>query len=274
MSKTAWLIAGGAFKGAFDIPILEHLVAEHGLPDVIGGVSVGAINGSMTAVGKLETLRKIWEAIDDESFLLGVKGFMRPAFFRNKGFYSLKPTQRLLRKHLKAEDLRCLFQPGWTSRNGGFYDQPTFDGTSNTNRLHRHILASAAMTPFHEPWIVRKGGRDHIGTDGGHIHVLPQVPWDVTNVIAIFHVSPGIEERAISEVNGRMEAIKWAISIQMTAQARADYAELQYWAGHGQNSATVYIPGESLGSMFDAKRETIRKRMDIGVEAIDNPVTL
>ena len=39
---------GGGFKGAFGVPILETLVKER-RPDLILGVSVGAINGVLAA---------------------------------------------------------------------------------------------------------------------------------------------------------------------------------------------------------------------------------
>lgn len=272
MSKKALLICGGAFKGAFDLPILKHHNVNEF--DYVCGVSVGAINGAMFASGKIDELERIWLAIRGRTPILGVKGFMAPCAWRNSGLYSLNPTLKKLKEHINAKGLHTTFQAGVVSRQDGDYHQLSFDASSSTRRLHRAILASAAMAGIHEPWTVRIKGEPHLCSDGGHIHVLPKIPFDCTSVVAIFHRPIDVPEHEKEEVDGLGEAFQWAMALQMAAQSLADFEQLKHWAKHPANSATVYAPKKSLGKPFDAKRKTIRARIEAGEEALKNPLGL
>jgi len=272
MSKKALLICGGAFKGAFDLPILKAYDVDEF--DYVCGVSVGAINGAMFASGKLDKLERIWLDVRGKSPVFGVKGFMAPCAWRNRGLYSLNPTHKKLKEYIDAKGLHTVFQAGVVSRQDGDYHQLSFDASSSTQRLHRAILASAAMAGVHEPWTVRIKGEPHLCSDGGHIHVLPKIPFDCTSVVAIFHRPTDIPEREKEEVDGLGEAFQWAMSLQMAAQSLADYQQLVLWAQHPANSATVYAPKKSLGKPFDTKRMTIKARIEAGEEALKNPLEL
>lgn len=70
--KTILVLSGGGFKGAFQLGALRylrdhwHLIAPDGRPmhfDIIAGISVGALNGVMMAMNKLDKLEELWQQV-------------------------------------------------------------------------------------------------------------------------------------------------------------------------------------------------------------------
>lgn len=69
MKKYALVLSGGGFKGAFQIGALRHLkkhwsIVNPGSPemkfDIVAGVSVGSLNGVLTASNQFDELEKLW----------------------------------------------------------------------------------------------------------------------------------------------------------------------------------------------------------------------
>lgn len=272
MSKSALLICGGGLKGIFDLPIVGTFEPEDF--DYVCGVSWGAILGACFCCGKMDVLMQIVMNLNGRGPLTGIPGLMAPVMWKNRGLYSLKPLHRKLKKHIDAKSLRTTFQAGVVSRENNDYHQPSFDASASTQRLHRAVLASSAMAGIHEPWTLEIRGESHLCSDGGHINVLPKIPFDVTSVVAIFHRPLSLPDNNRCEVNGLFEAIDWAIDMQMNEHAMAGYERLKHWAKHPQNSARIYAPKKSLGKPFDCKRKTVKERMEAGEEALENPTEL
>ena len=69
--KTALVLSGGGFKGAFQIGALDYL-REAGLVDpdlhfdVVAGISAGALNGAFVASRRYNLLKTIWRRIEEE----------------------------------------------------------------------------------------------------------------------------------------------------------------------------------------------------------------
>ena len=69
--KTALVLSGGGFKGAFQIGALDYL-REAGLVDpelhfdVVAGISAGALNGAFVASRRYDLLKTIWRRIEEE----------------------------------------------------------------------------------------------------------------------------------------------------------------------------------------------------------------
>ena len=69
--KTALVLSGGGFKGAFQIGALDYL-REAGLVDpelhfdVVAGISAGALNGAFVASRQYDLLKTIWQRIEEE----------------------------------------------------------------------------------------------------------------------------------------------------------------------------------------------------------------
>jgi len=69
MKKFALVLSGGGFKGAFQIGALRVLKSNwHRLDpdsngmkfDILAGVSVGSLNGVLTACNEFDELEKLW----------------------------------------------------------------------------------------------------------------------------------------------------------------------------------------------------------------------
>ena len=69
--KTALVLSGGGFKGAFQIGALDYL-REAGLVDpalhfdVVAGISAGALNGAFIASRQYDLLKTVWQRIEEE----------------------------------------------------------------------------------------------------------------------------------------------------------------------------------------------------------------
>ena len=69
--KTALVLSGGGFKGAFQIGALDYL-REAGLVDpdlhfdVVAGISAGALNGAFVAARQYDLLKTVWQRIEKE----------------------------------------------------------------------------------------------------------------------------------------------------------------------------------------------------------------
>lgn len=51
--RVAFVLAGGGFKGAFELGALQHLILEVGIvPDVITATSAGGVLGTVVAQGR------------------------------------------------------------------------------------------------------------------------------------------------------------------------------------------------------------------------------
>lgn len=63
MTKTAFVFSGGGARGAFQVGLLRR-VFEYGCrPDIVTGVSIGALNGFFAAQHKLEELESLWRSV-------------------------------------------------------------------------------------------------------------------------------------------------------------------------------------------------------------------
>jgi len=72
MKKTALVLSGGGFKGAFQLGALEYIKANWNYIDsdhpemkfdIVAGVSVGALNGLLVAQNEFEKLVTLWEQV-------------------------------------------------------------------------------------------------------------------------------------------------------------------------------------------------------------------
>lgn len=72
MPKTALVLSGGGAKGAFQVGAEQYAREVHGFEwDIIAGVSVGALNASLVAMGRQRRLREVWETLTKEQVHTG-----------------------------------------------------------------------------------------------------------------------------------------------------------------------------------------------------------
>ncbi|MCB9053224.1 MAG: patatin-like phospholipase family protein [Lewinellaceae bacterium] len=111
--KFALVLSGGGFKGAFQVGALNYLkdnwnhIAPEAGPmhfDIIAGVSVGALNGAMMAMGKQDELNELWDQVAKN----GVEEIYTSPFIDTKAGGE-EP-----KFHFSADVLKEQFLPGLT----------------------------------------------------------------------------------------------------------------------------------------------------------------
>ena len=67
MAKVALVLSGGGAKGAFQFMAEKYAREVKGYKwDVIAGVSVGSLNGTMLAMEKYQRLEEVWKTISND----------------------------------------------------------------------------------------------------------------------------------------------------------------------------------------------------------------
>jgi predicted acylesterase/phospholipase RssA len=124
---TGLVLQGGGALGAFELGVIEWLLDNRISPDVLSGVSIGAINATVLAGSKLpdprDELRALWtdlttpalpppfDVANAKMALFGNSGMYAPRFdylnlWHWTSFYETSPLRVTLAKHVDFEKLR------------------------------------------------------------------------------------------------------------------------------------------------------------------------
>lgn len=153
MGKTALVLSGGGAKGAFQVGAEKYLREELGYSwDVIGGVSVGALNGSMLAMEKYSRLEEIWKTIRNQSVYSGRFNLltMWKLYRGAKSIYSNDPLASIVEKEIEPGKIVKDLRIGTVSLNSGRY---TVYGGDDPN-IKKAILASTVVPVIWPPQYV------------------------------------------------------------------------------------------------------------------------
>lgn len=259
--QTVLILQGGGALGAFECGVLHAMNEAKIVPDVVGGVSIGAINGAIIASNPNDSnaaLDAFWNDISvhttgiaplctESAFamgsasLWGIPGFFLPRWlcpgengewwpYQWTSIYSTSPFKDLLGKYvdfsrLKTSPVRLIV--GAVDVELGeltFFDSRTEDLTVD------HLLASGSLPPMF-PWMTIAGRRYW---DGGIIsnspleHVLMRCGADNKQII-IVDLFPGKRPlpRNLAEVLARRDEITYGERIRNDAQLREFVHEFQ-----------------------------------------------
>jgi NTE family protein len=106
VTKTAFVLSGGASLGAVQVGMLMALAERGHEPDLLVGTSVGAVNAAYIAqhgTGResLEALARIWRGLRrDEVFHLGLRQQLLAVSGRRASLFSPQGLEQALRRHL------------------------------------------------------------------------------------------------------------------------------------------------------------------------------
>ncbi|RPI87746.1 MAG: patatin [Chloroflexi bacterium] len=150
IKKTALILSGGGAKGAFQCGAEKYAREVKGYNwDIIAGVSVGALNGTMLAMEKYQRLFEAWNTISNDQVYTG--GFNLISLIRTlfgaKSFYSNRPLEEMLFKELEPEKICKHLLIGAVSLVTGEYVQFKGDDLN----LGKAVLASTVMPIIWEP---------------------------------------------------------------------------------------------------------------------------
>jgi len=274
-------LSGGGFLGAVQVPVVERLLAE-GAYDLVLGVSVGAINGVAVAADLVNNgkLRAIWDEVDDPDAFDGVKGFLKPALFKNRGLFSLDPLRDRLNAELGTGPLKIPFGCGAVKREDGLYHEFRFQAPNRVAdgvELVDAIVGSSAIAALMEPAVVQMNGLKTTLSDGGHVHVLPPPPadtasqvWDVDAVFCQVAHIPSF--KATSQVDRLGEALVWAADTALALAHRLDFEAIRKRGSSSNGRVRIYAPPIHTGSMLKTDKATIELRLRIGDWMASHPV--
>jgi NTE family protein len=153
MGKTALVLSGGGGKGAFQVGAEKYLREELGYSwDIIAGVSVGALNGTMLAMEKYTRLEAIWKTICNNKVFSGkfnILTFLR-LYYGALSIYSNDPLAAIVEREIQPEKIVKELRIGTVSLNSGRY---TVYGGDDPN-IKRAVLASTVVPIVWPPQFV------------------------------------------------------------------------------------------------------------------------
>jgi NTE family protein len=167
----AFVLSGGGPLGAVQVGFLHALFEQHIVPNVVVGVSVGALNAVAVAddpsPGGVESLENLWLRMKKEDLFPGGRFVWAwHAVTRGPSLYSNEGLRRVIDRHLRASMFEELMIPAHVAAtNLATGEETWFSQGSITDPL----LASAAMPGVLPP--VEIGGVRYV--DGGVANNVP-----------------------------------------------------------------------------------------------------
>ncbi|HKJ67451.1 MAG TPA: patatin-like phospholipase family protein [bacterium] len=160
--KRALVLSGGGAKGAFQYGALKYIDDHIGSNqsdyrfDIITGVSVGALNGAMVAMDKLDDLGHIWNTITRDQVYKGSLSPLAAAFRVLLGQQSLlnnDPLYKQIEQHISLSEIQswCDFRIGVVSLTTGEYLALNARNMKTDQDLHKAVLASTAIPVLWPP---------------------------------------------------------------------------------------------------------------------------
>ncbi len=168
--RTALILSGGGAKGAFQCGAEKYAREAKGYSwDIIAGVSVGALNGMMLAMGKHQRLFETWNTITDNKIYTG--GFnlwsALKILFGAKSFYGNEPLQKMLLQEFEPDLIMTDIRIGAVSLITGEY----VEFRREFPNLANAVLASTVMPIVWTPVDVSPDHRAMV--DGGVRNITP-----------------------------------------------------------------------------------------------------
>ncbi len=168
--RTALILSGGGAKGAFQCGAEKYAREVKGYTwDIIAGVSAGALNGVMLAMGKYQRLFELWNTISDSQVYTG--GFnlvsIIKILFGAKSFYGNEPLQKLMAQEFEPELIKTDIRIGAVSLITGEY----VEFRREFPEFLKAVLASSVMPIIWTPVDVSSSYRSMV--DGGVRNITP-----------------------------------------------------------------------------------------------------
>ncbi len=153
MGKTALVLSGGGAKGAFQVGVERYLREVKGFSwDIIAGVSVGALNGTMLAMGKERRLEAIWKNICNNQVYSGKLNILTAIklLLGAKSVYSNDPLASLVEREIEPEKITRDLRIGTVSLKTGRYTVYRGDDPN----IKKAVLASTVLPLVWPPqWV-------------------------------------------------------------------------------------------------------------------------
>lgn len=299
MGKKVLILSGGGGKGSFQAGVIEQLHNSGWRPDVVAGVSVGALNGAMVATGRAGRLTGLWRNIHPGMvyrqrgavrtgwrYLLHKVGVKKPTL----GYFDNSPLFETLRNNMGNRFITDFYCGSVNISTGVYYDHKGIKGGVTTNMVPQ-IVASTAIPLVFDPVTIRKfGGSDSVHVDGGVRHMSPigsvlknYEPDEVVIVTCTPYFKDWTTEKPARDL---IEIAKNSMDILLSEIFEKDIREFKrinklvrqaneqgfgLINGSGRRytdyKAALYQPSESLGDSLNFTSHQALRNIDIGLNA-------
>jgi NTE family protein len=284
MAKTALVLSGGGAKGAFQFAAEKYAREVKGYRwDIISGVSVGALNGAMLAMGKYARLQEIWQHISNDQVYTGKMNAwaILKLIFGAKSIYGNAPLWRMIEQEIQVDQVKTDLRIGTVSLRTGEYVlfRPSDPG------FERALLASTAIPIVWAPVHVSAAYADMV--DGGVRNMSPlgDVLDDDPDEVVVINCSPRTPALAGKPLRNALDIGKIALEVAMDEIFVTDLREF-IRINHNVLEATehgavlhnefgkpfkyydcaIIEPDEPLGDTLDFSEAAIMQRMQAGWE--------
>ena len=200
--KTALILSGGGARGAFQCAVEKYAREIKGYDwDIIVGVSVGALNGSMIAMDKGTRLFEIWNSISNNQVFTGKFNLIAiiKLLLGSRSFLGNEPLKQMLDRELDIQNIKRDLRVGTVSLQSGEYFQfsPADPGFKDA------VLASTAIPVVWSPVTISSNFPDMV--DGGLRNISPigDVLDDDPDEIIIINCSnekPSISDKPMTNI--------------------------------------------------------------------------
>jgi len=280
--KVALVLSGGGAKGAFQMMAEKYARVVKGYRwNLIAGVSVGALNGTMIAMEKYQQLENIWWRISNDQVYTGKINFW--AFlkiaFGAKSIYGNDPLWEMLQSDYEPEKIAVDLRIGTVSLQTGEYVQLR----PNDPGFVKGVLASTAIPVIWSPVQVSDKYAEMV--DGGirNISPLGDVLDSDPDEIVIINCSPKDPEKMDRPLGNALEIGIRALDIALNEIFVTDVREFirinqnvleaekagltlhnEFGKPYKYFDYKIIQPKDSLGDTMDFSPEAIHTRMQAG----------
>jgi NTE family protein len=270
MKKVAFVLSGGANRGALEVGVLLALM-EHGiLPQILVGTSIGAINSAILAVNPtLEGARYLEKSWYEASEKVGVGRDYISAMWRlvtgRSSLYDSNKLRELIKSFL-PEDIRQFSDIKAAELYITAVDIDSGElvvfGRDPSQSILDAIMASAAVPIFLVPW--KYEGRQYV--DGGVVSDLPMRVAVDASATELYAIDIGPLQFGKRTPRGILRVVGQTIDAVISHQLVNEYS----WSDKLPRDAIHHIYLEAFENVrtwdFGHTAEMIAKGREIGLE--------
>jgi len=282
--KVALVLSGGGAKGAFQFMAEKYAREVKGYKwDIIAGVSVGALNGTLLAMEKYQRLEEIWRTISSDQVYTGGMNVWSiiKLIFGAKSIYGNKPLWELLDREIDPDEVKTDLRIGVVSLRTGEYVRfiPSDPG------FKKAVLASTAIPLIWAPVDISPSRQDMV--DGGVRNVSPL--GDVLDAdpdeVVVINCNPRKPPTSDKPLKNALDIGKLALEVALNEIFTTDVREFTRINRNVEEAAAqgvtlhnetgkpfkyykcaIIEPDEPLGDTLDFSRAVIQRRMEAGWE--------
>lgn len=293
--KVAFVLSGGGARGAFQVGMAQHLFKQGIKPNIVTGVSIGAINAYFIAQHNIEAMYELWTSIKKSSDIITPRYFAGPLMYLGLQFgqpslYKPGPVSRQFLKQVKkrkSTDFKADLRIGAVNLTNGQYTcvgqtHPLLDCFLEASTAIPALMPAVSITTSRWCWHkskkqeLKNSGVEGIYVDGSvrhqtpieeainlgaqEVHVLLTNNCVLTNTDRSFRSWKSILERTI-ETNMNASLAK---AIQQASLMKVDGKSIKIY---------VYEPPTiPSASILDFQPKKIKEMMLLGAKAATKPL--